>query len=176
MAIVCIVYDVIFFILTHFRCNSSLCTLVTDILYFPYSFADHSISKLVEMGFSAEAAAQALRTTGGRLEKAIFALLAPQPPNAPADPPQSRVVLWLRSLVDQLTPRVSNISVSVSSFPFLIDYMFSLFASCITLFFCVFSSTRTSRCVLLTIAWMRMFRWRRLPSQVGFFVFQSWDF
>ncbi|KAL5964251.1 Vacuolar protein sorting-associated protein 13D [Taenia solium] len=71
---------------------------------------DYSISKLVEMGFSAEAAAQALRTTGGRLDKAIFVLVAPQPPNVPADPPQSRVVLWLRSLVDHLTPRVSNIS------------------------------------------------------------------
>ncbi|KAL5103024.1 Vacuolar protein sorting-associated protein 13D [Taenia crassiceps] len=71
---------------------------------------DHSIAKLVEMGFSAEAAAQALHATDGRLDRATFVLVAPQPPNAPVDPPQSRVVLWLRSFVDQLTPHVSNIN------------------------------------------------------------------
>ncbi|VDM31742.1 unnamed protein product [Hydatigera taeniaeformis] len=71
---------------------------------------DHLVAKLVEMGFSTEEAAQALRTTSGRLDEAIAVLVTPQPPNVPTDPPHSRVVLWLRSLVDQLTPHVSSIS------------------------------------------------------------------
>ncbi|KAH9277961.1 Vacuolar protein sorting-associated protein 13D [Echinococcus granulosus] len=90
-------------------------TTTTDSTFAPPSTAsntsfDHSIAKLVEMGFSTRKAAQALRATGGRLDKAIFVLVAPQPPNALTEPPQSCVVLWLRSFIDHLTPYASNIN------------------------------------------------------------------
>lgn len=64
------------------------------------------------MGFEADEAAKALRDTSGSLTKAIVTLTAPKVPDPSTDPPRSRIVDWLRSIIDQLTPHISEISVS----------------------------------------------------------------
>lgn len=69
------------------------------------------------MGFSAEDALQTLKSTNGQLDEAIVLLTSPQSPKidevSAIDPPRSQTVRFLRNLIDQLTPHISEISVGL---------------------------------------------------------------
>ncbi|VUZ38865.1 unnamed protein product, partial [Hymenolepis diminuta] len=75
---------------------------------------DAFVARLVEMGFSAEDALETLQSTNGQIDEAIVLLTSPQSPKidevSAIDPPRSRTVRFLRNLIDQLTPHISEIS------------------------------------------------------------------
>ncbi|VDN96296.1 unnamed protein product [Rodentolepis nana] len=76
---------------------------------------DASIARLVEMGFSAEDGLKALQSTDGQIDAAIVLLASPsKPPKineiSTFNSPRSLLVRFLRDLVDQLTPHISEIS------------------------------------------------------------------
>lgn len=70
------------------------------------------------MGFSAEDSLTALHSTDGQLDAALVLLTSPVQPSkasetfSPINPPSSRTVGFLRNLIDQITPSISEISVS----------------------------------------------------------------
>ncbi len=81
------------------------------------------------MGFSVDRAAEALLSSGGRIDEAVLSLTSPSPPTlaslskalgstdeppvaAETETPQSRAVVRLRQLIDQVTPTISDICVS----------------------------------------------------------------